>query len=441
MTEDRVPRSARPVPAAGRAGELRSRPAVADAGDPAGERGGVTESPAPSVPGGRRRRSPAYPAVPGWTVRAMAVSGAVLAFSAVVWLASWLLLRIPLLTFTLALAVLLTALTAPISRALRRAGLPAALSALAAVLTLAAVLLGIGSLVGFRAVSAVQDLTRPLAAGIDRIRVWLIEGPLGLDSQQVAEIRNEIVTWLYEAGPSPAAGARTAVYVLGALILVAFLIFFLLKDGAAMWSWLLERVPDRRRDQVDGAGRSAWSTLASYVRGAVVVALIDAVGIGAGLLILGVPLWLSLTLLTFVGAFVPLLGATLSGAVAVLVTLVTNGTTDAIIILVVVLVVQQVEGNLLQPLIMGRALHLHPAAILVAVTAGGLLLGVGGALLAVPLMAVTYRVLEHLRLHPLDPAAPAATEPPDPHAEVVGAVAPHVTEDGTAAHPGPVARP
>jgi predicted PurR-regulated permease PerM len=118
-----------------------------------------------------------------------------------------------------------------------------------------------------------------------------------------------------------------------------------------------------------------------------------------------------LTLLTFVGAFIPLLGATVSGAVAVLVTLVTNGTTDAIIILVVVLVVQQVEGNLLQPLIMGRALHLHPAAILVAVTAGGLLLGVAGALLAVPLVAVTYRILEYLRLHPVDPGPPAAEEP------------------------------
>ena len=440
MSQDSVPQRARPVPATGTADERRSRPSAPDAGDPAQGSGSVTQPPAPSIPGGTRRRSPTFSAVPGWTVRAIAISGAVLALASVAWLASWLLLRVPLLTFVLAVSVLLTALTAPLSRALRRAGLPAALSALAAVLTLAAVFLGIGVLVGFRAVSAMQDLTRPLAAGIDRIRVWLIEGPLGLDAQQVAEIRNEIVTWLYAAGPSPTAGARMAVYVLGGLILVAFLVFFLLKDGAAMWSWLLERVPDQRRDQIDGAGRSAWSTLASYVRGAVVVALIDAVGIGAGLLILGVPLWLSLTLLTFVGAFIPLLGATLSGAVAVLVTLVTNGTTDAIIILVVVLVVQQVEGNLLQPLIMGRVLHLHPAAILVAVTAGGLLLGVAGALLAVPLMAVTYRVLEYLRLHPVDPARPVAEEPPDPRAEVAEPIA-HATEDGATPHPGPVARP
>lgn len=338
----------------------------------------------------------------------MAVGGGVLALAAVGWLLFWLLLRLPLVTFAVALALLLTALTAPISRGLRRAGLPAAVAALMAVLTLLGVLLGIGFLVGFRAVSTIQDLTRPLAAGIDRIRVWLIEGPLGLNPQQVADLRNEVVTRLYEVVPDPAAGARMAVYVLGALVLVAFLVFFLLKDGESMWRWLVERVPDRRRDQVDGAGRAAWTTLASYVRGTVVVAFIDAVGIGLGLLLLGVPLWISLTLLTFVGAFIPLLGATVSGAVAVLVTMVTNGTTDAIIILVVVLVVQQVEGNVLQPLIMGHALDLHPVVILVAVTAGGLLFGVAGALLAVPFVAVSYRVLEHVRLHPV----PTAQDPP-----------------------------
>ncbi|SOC50060.1 Predicted PurR-regulated permease PerM [Blastococcus aggregatus] len=347
----------------------------------------------------------------------MATSGAVLGLAAVGWLAFWLLLRIPLVTFTLALALLVAALMAPFTGALRRTGLPAAPSALLAVLSLAAVLGGIGFLFGFRAASTMRDLTRPLTAGIDRIRVWAIEGPLGLDPQQVADIRNEIVSWIYQAAPSPTAGARMAVSVLGALVLVAFLVFFLLKDGDAMWSWLLERVPGRRLDQVDGAGRAAWDTLAHYVRGAVLVALIDAVGIGAGLLVLGVPLWLSLTMLTFVGAFIPLLGATFSGAVAVLVTLVTNDLTDAVIVLVIVLVVQQVEGNLLQPLIMGRVLHLHPAVILVAVTTGGLLFGIPGALLAVPVLAVTYRVLEYVRLHPLDPVGTGpgtreATAPP-----------------------------
>ena len=128
---------------------------------------------------------------------------------------------------------------------------------------------------------------------------------------------------------------------------------------------------------------------------------IVAVGIGAAVLILGVPTWLSLTLLTFLCAFVPITGATVSGAVAVLVTMVTDGVPGAAIVLLVVLVVQQVEGNLLHPLIVGRALRLHPAAILIAVTAGTLLWGLAGALLAVPLTAVTYRVAEYLRQHPV----------------------------------------
>ncbi|CCG02646.1 AI-2E family transporter [Blastococcus saxobsidens] len=346
---------------------------------------------------------------PHWAVRVLITGAAVLMLAAVGWLLFWFLLRLPLLTVAVAVALLLTALVQPITRWLHRRGLGQGVSALLSVLLLLAVMTGIGFLFGFRAAAKLRGLTRPLTAGIDRIRVWLTEGPLGLDPQQVTEIRNTVVDRLYALAPQPAAAARMAVYVLAAVILVAFLTFFLLKDGAAMWSWLLGWVPGRRREQVDGAGHAAWTVLSQYVRGVVVVALIDAVGIGAVLLILGVPLWVSLTLLTFIGAFIPLFGATVSGAVAVLVTLVTNGLTDAIIVLVAVLVVQQVEGNLLQPIIVGRTIRLHPVVILVAVTAGSLLWGIAGALLAVPLVAVTYRILGFLREHPVPRAA--APEP------------------------------
>ncbi|MCZ2821138.1 AI-2E family transporter [Modestobacter sp. VKM Ac-2977] len=342
-------------------------------------------------------------AVPSWVLRVVTTSAATLAFAGVVWLGFWLLFRLPMVTFAVAVAVLLTALTAPIATRLRRAGAPAALAALGGVLVLLAALGGIVSLVGFRAASTLQDLTRPLAAGIDRIRVWAIEGPLSLDAQQVAEVRNQIVGRLYDAAPTPGAGAQLALLVLAALVLIVFLVFFLLKDGDRMWRWLLERVPARQRARVDGAGRAAWGTLTSYVRGVIVVALIDAIGIGAALLLLDVPLWLSLTLLTFLGAFVPIVGATVSGVVAVLVTLVTNGVADAVIVAIVVLVVQQLEGNVLQPLIMGRALSLHPIVILLGVTAGGLAAGVAGALLAVPMLAVAYRIIEYLRTHPATP--------------------------------------
>ncbi|MGY1914033.1 AI-2E family transporter [Blastococcus sp. SYSU DS0973] len=347
-------------------------------------------------------------AAPRWAVRTLVTSAALLALAAMGWLVFWFLLRLPLLTVAIAVSLLLTALMSPISRWLCRRGSPPALSALLSVLLLIGVLTGVGFLIGFRAAERLRNLTRPLAAGIDRIRVWLIEGPLGLDPQQVTEIRNAVVDRIYRLTPEPTAAASMAVYVLTAVILVAFLVFFLLKDGAAMWDWLVGLVPGRRRRQVDGAGQAAWSALSRYVQGVIVVALIDAVGIGAVLFILGVPLWLSLTLLTFIGAFVPLFGATVSGVVAVLVTLVTNGPTDAVIVAVAVLVVQQVEGNILQPIIVGRALRLHPVVILVAVTAGWMLWGLAGALLAVPLVAVSYRAADYLKEHP----APAAPPPP-----------------------------
>lgn len=366
-------------------------------------------------PGPARRLVPIVPvdgtAVPAWAVRTLAVSGAILAAAGVAWLVLWLLLRLPLLTATLVVSVLLAALMAPVATRLRRAGMPSWLSALISVAALFAVLSGIGLLVSLRATARLQDLTRPLGAAVDRIRVWLTEGPLGLDAGQVVDLRNQVVTGLYALTPSPAESARSGLYVLSTLILVLFLVFFLLKDGRAMWGWVLARVPEPRRERVDGAGRSAWDTLTSYTGGVVVVALIDAVGIGAALLILGVPLWLSLTLLTFVSAFVPIIGATVSGAVAVLVTMVTNGFTDAIIVLVVVLVVQQLEGNVLQPLIMSRAVNLHPAVVLVAVTGGWLLLGIPGALFATPVVAVTYRVVEYLRTTPRPPE-PLPSDPP-----------------------------
>ncbi|WP_157936778.1 AI-2E family transporter [Geodermatophilus chilensis] len=373
-------------------------------------------------------RSPSRPATPPWALRVLTTSGAVLALAATGWLLFWFLLRVPLLTVTIAVALLLTALLEPVARWLRRCRLPPALAAVLSVLLLVGTLSGVGFLLGFRAAAKLRDLTRPLAAGIDRIRVWLVEGPLHVDPQQVTDVRNAVVNQVYEVAPDPTAAARMALHLLAAVVLVIFLLFFLLKDGAGMWTWLLERVPHRRRGQVDGAGRCAWTALARYVRGAVVVALIDAVGIGAALFVLDVPLWVSLTLLTFLSAFVPLFGATVSGAVAVLVTLVTNGPSDAVIVLVVVLVVQQVEGNVLQPLIVGHAVRVHPAAVLVAVTAGTLLWGLAGALLAVPLMAVTYRIAEYVRQHPAPPAGQPRPWPP-------------MSPDGPGAAPAGGARP
>jgi putative heme transporter len=158
-------------------------------------------------------------------------------------------------------------------------------------------------------------------------------------------------------------------------------------------SWLVERTPGRVSARIDGAGRAGWHALAGYTHGIVAVAAVDAIGIGAALFLLRVPLALSLTVLTFVAAFTPIVGATVAGAAATLVTLVTNGTRDALIVLAAVILVQQAEGNLLHPFVMRRAVHLHPVVTLLAVSAGTLLGGVAGGLIAVPACAVVYQAV------------------------------------------------
>lgn len=327
------------------------------------------------------------------------VGGAVtiLAVAAVCWLLASILFRLALVSFALAAALLLPALLSPFMSGLRRLRVPKTAAAAIAVLVLIGFPTAVGLLLWNRVGAQLEELGPALTAGVDDIRTWLTTGPLSLDAAYVDRIREEAVGYVRDAVPGPVAGARTAVHVLTALALAVFAVFFFLKDGAHMWRWLVLRTPHRQRASVDGAGHEAWRALEGYVSAVTIIALIDATLIGLALFLVGVPLWLSLSLLTFVGAYVPILGATVSGGAATLVTLVTTGGSEALIILVVVLVVQQVEGNLLQPLVMGRAVDLHPVVTVVAVTSGTLLLGIAGAVLAVPLVAVIHRVFDYVR--------------------------------------------
>ena len=362
------------------------------AGRPAAPLGGggtADDSPRSGIAGGRPRRATAQVVL----LRAAVV----LVVGTVAWFAVVALMHVALLVVALLVALLLTALLEPVSRGLRAVGLPDAAAAAVATLLLIATLAAVVLLVYSRAVAQLTGISTALTVALDDLRTWLVQGPFALDPRQVQELRDTVVGFLQGVTPTPVAGARTALRMLSAAVLVVFAVFFLLKDGRGMWQWLLSWTRARYRERVDASGTAAWTALTAYVRGTVVVAAIDAAGIGTALVVLGVPLWFSLTVLTFLGAFVPLIGATVAGAAAVLVTLVTEGGRDAVIVLVVVLAVQQVEGNLLQPLIMGRAVQLHPLAILSAVTAGYLLLGIIGALIAVPLTAVGYRVATTLR--------------------------------------------
>ncbi len=370
--------------------------------------------------------------LPSWLRRAVAFGVALLVLLPLFVLLVTAMVQIGLVSFALLAAVLLAALLAPLSERLRRAGAPGALAAAASILVLLGIPTGIGALIFSSVAAQLDDLGPALLQAVDGIREWLENGPLAIDPTVVDDLTGSAAGAAEEAAPGAVAGTTTVARGLIGVVLTVFAVFFLVKDGSRMWSWLLRWFPrGETRDKVDGSGRVAWTTLTSYVRGTALVALVDAVGIGLGLVILDVPLWLSLALLTFVGGFVPILGAFIAGVVAVLVTLVTNSLTDALIILVVVLVVQQVESNVLQPLIMGQVIRLHPLVIACAVTSGTLVLGIAGAIIAVPVVAVLYRVASFLSGHDAaeaeevhepdpEPDADADLDPDEPRAASVG---------------------
>jgi predicted PurR-regulated permease PerM len=195
----------------------------------------------------------------------------------------------------------------------------------------------------------------------------------------------------------------------GAAILALFLAFFIVKDADRIGGWLLDFVPRERRGEVRDVAASCWRALATYIRGVVFVATVGAVFIGLALLLVGVPLALPLIVLTWVGAFFPIVGAFVAGVVAVLVALVADGLTAALVVLAAIVVVQQLEGNVLYPVLVGPRLRLHPVAVLLSVTGGGVVAGIAGAFLAVPVATVVAVVLEHRR--ETRPAAPSVELP------------------------------
>jgi predicted PurR-regulated permease PerM len=201
------------------------------------------------------------------------------------------------------------------------------------------------------------------------------------------------------------------------VVLVMFILFFFLRDGKRIWDWIVGLAPRRARSPIRGAAERAWWTLGGYVRATVLVAFVDAIGIGTGVAILRVPLALPLAALVFLGAFIPVVGATVTGAVAVLVALVTVGPVKALIALGIVIAVQQLEGHVLQPLIMGRAVALHPLAVILSIASGVVIAGIIGGLVAVPILAVLNTAIRYLYQHPEGtPTAdrePPGTEPAD----------------------------
>jgi predicted PurR-regulated permease PerM len=314
----------------------------------------------------------------------------------VVGVVGWALLRfigiISIVVIPLSIALLLSALLAPAVGWMRHLKLPPSLATfLVLVIGLAAVG-GTLTLVVNQFIDGVPQLTDNASEGIRQIQDWARTGPLHLSDQQVDEAIRSAQDWINSNTSSlTATGVATATtlaeVVTGAL-LVLFATFFFLRDGRKIWRFLVRLFPVNARWSLSDAGDASWSTLGSYVRATVLVAFIDATGIGLALVILDVPFPFPLAALVFLGAFIPIIGASVSGAVAVLVALVDKGWVIALIVLGAVILVQQIEGHVLQPLIMGRAVAIHPLVVIIGIASGVVLAGIVGALVAVPLIAV-----------------------------------------------------
>ncbi|QIP83844.1 AI-2E family transporter [Streptomyces sp. Tu 2975] len=331
--------------------------------------------------------------------------------------ALWVLGRMWSVVWPLIVGLLLTTLTWPLTRFLRRLGWPPALAASTVTVLFLAVAAGVVALIAVPVASQSGELSDGVVEGIQKLREWAAGPPLNIGDAQINQAFDSAVARAQDGVGSMVSavvtGVGTVVNGVVTAVLALFLMFFFLKDGPRFLPWLARQLPGRLATDVPTVAERGWETLGSFVRSQAAVGLLDAVLIGLGLWVLGVPLVLPLAVLTFVSAFVPIIGALFAGFVAVLIALVSNGLTDALIVLAVIVVVQQLEGNVFQPMIQSRGLGLHAAVILLAVTLGGSLAGIVGSLLAVPVAALIAVVWNYLREQLSEP--PQEPETDEPH--------------------------
>ncbi len=314
----------------------------------------------------------------------------------------WSLRFFAVITLPIAVALLLAALASPTVIWLRRVGVPRGLA------TGVVMLLGLGTVallltfVGQQVAQGASDLSDSVVTGLGQVREWLRSGPLHISDSQLDGYITQVQSAV--SGSTGADGmvtrateVGTAVgHVVAGFFIVLFSTYFFLADGERIWSWLVRLTPRAARERVDASGRVAWVSLTQFVRATVLVALVDAIGIMLVAWFLGVPFVVAIGVLVFLGAFVPMIGATVAGLVAILVALVDQGPWTALLMLGGVILVQQVEGHVLQPFLMGRFVSLHPLGVIVAIGCGVLVAGIAGALVAVPLAAAGNAVAQHL---------------------------------------------
>ncbi|MEJ1194133.1 AI-2E family transporter [Pseudarthrobacter sp. CCNWLW207] len=323
-------------------------------------------------------------------------SAQVLLILAVAVVSVYALMQIKLLVIPVLIALILAAAIGPFVNMLRRRGIPGAAATGIAFVALLILLGGVSTVIYFSVRSQWTELAQQASSGLDELENFLRNGPVPIDQEQLNQAREGIIQ--FATSSQVRSGAITGLsvvteFITGTILMVVILFFFL-KDGAKIWNFFLRPFKGEREAKLRRVGSRTLEVLGGYVRGTAIVALVDAVAIGAALLILQVPLAFPLAIIVFMTAFIPLVGATVAGILAALVALVANGPVVALIVVAVVVAVNQLEGDFLQPVVMGKSLQLHALVILMALTAGTILAGIVGAVLAVPLAAVAWAIIQ-----------------------------------------------
>jgi len=388
----------------------------ADAGyATAGPRSGDgAPGPAAAAPGPAAPR--AEPRVPGWLERAAGWSWRLLILGVLIYATFRVVGVLRLVVLPCVGALLLTALLQPLTQRLRQAGLPALAATWCTFLAALVVLAGVVVLAATRTSADYQRLVTDVGSTSDDLQRWLAGPPFHLHRAGLEQLSNRLLTFLKQHQSAVAgtvvSGGRIFLEVVAGLVLMLFVTFFLLKDGERIWAWLTSFFGDEARTRTRGAGAAAWQALTWYVRGTVAVAAIHAVVIGTTLWIMGVPLLVPLVVLVFLAAFVPLVGILVAGTLAVAVTLATRGWVAGLVLVAIFILENQLEGHLLQPLVVGRLVRFHPLAIILVLAVGGVAGGIAGAVVAVPLAVALFRAIPYLlgRADGADP--PGALAPP-----------------------------
>jgi predicted PurR-regulated permease PerM len=348
--------------------------------------------------------------VPGWLQTGAAWSWRLLLLAAALYLIARVIGVLYIVVVPCTGALLLTALLQPLTARLRRAGLPGLAATWCTLLIAALVLGGLVLLVTNRVSADYPTLVDETRHTTTQVESWLSGAPFHIKSSNVQKALNDIPSYLSKhkalVEGTVVTGGKIAAEFFGGLVLMLFVMFFLIKDGERIWTWLLSGLRTDTAERVNRAGHAAWLAVVYYMRGTIAVAAIHGLVIGLTLYFMGAPLVIPLAVLVFLAAFVPLVGLLAAGALAILVTLAAKGWVAAVILLVVLIIEDQLEGHLLQPQVVGRVIRLHPLAIILSLAVGSVLAGIAGAVVAVPTVAVITRAVPELRRRGPGPGGP-----------------------------------